>query len=251
MLSWILLILLMLWMLRMRVGQGKVNHNTGLGMPEGTIRAWLAIVIVSMPFMFFWFNVPVPSIVASMVFATLAFYFGKRIEKSSVQEAVMQISDGRKKVSKDVLPMYLPKYSVRAILVLLVVALFINSYFVTSPLPTATNTFIDILAIVGAYVLGMAGRAIEVSAAKHKILDRMKKKGQSLQQATQELEPELRVKTKRLGAAAAYLVCAALIIAMVLYTLNIQINLPLVAGLSFPLREAIFMYVNAYFGFRQ
>jgi len=238
-------------MLRMRVGQGKVNPNTGLGMPEGTIRAWLAIVIVSMPFTFFWRSEPVPSMVVSMVFATIAFYFGKRIEKSSVQEAVMQISEGRKKISKDELPLYLPKYSVRAILVLLVVALFINSYFMPSPLPAIINTFIDILAIVGSYVLGMLGRAIEVSAAKHKILVWMNKKGQSLQQATQELGPALRVKTKKIGAAAACLVCAALVIAMVMYTFNLSIGIPIVAGLSIPLREAIFMYVNAYFGFRQ
>jgi hypothetical protein len=163
MLSWILLIILTVWMLRQRVGQGKVDPTTGLGMPEGTIRAWLAIVIVSMPFTFFWRNEPVPSLVASMVFATIAFYFGKRIEKSSVQEAVMKISEERKKLSRDVLPLYLPKYTVRAILVLLVVLLFINTYFVISPLPAMTNTFIDFLAIIGTYVIGMLGRAIEVS----------------------------------------------------------------------------------------
>ncbi len=251
MLSWILLILLTVWMLRNRVGQGKVDPTTGLGMPEGTIRAWLAIVIVSMPFTFFWRNEPVPSLVASMVFATIAFYFGKRIEKNSVKEAVMQISEKQKKLTRDVLPLYLPKYTVRAMLVLLVVLLFINSYFVTSPVTTATNVFVDILAIVGSYVLGMLGRAIEVSAAKHKILGQMNKKGQSLQQATQELEPELRVKTKRLGAAAAYLVCAALIIAMVLYTFDVPLDIPIVGGLFLPLREVIFIYVNAYFGFRQ
>ncbi len=251
MLSWILLILLTVWMLRNRVGQGKVDSTTGLGMPEGTIRAWLAIVIVSIPFTFFWRNEPVPSLVASMVFATIAFYFGKRIEKSSVQEAVMKISEERKKQTRDKLPMYLPKYTVRIILVLLVVLLFINSYFVTRPLPAMTNMFIDILAIIGSYVIGMLGRATEVSAAKHKILDRMNKKGQSLQQATQELEPELRVKTKRIGAAAAYIVCAALIVVMVLYAFDAPIDIPLFAGLSLPLRETLFVYVNFYFGFRQ
>jgi hypothetical protein len=251
MLSWILLILLTVWMLRNRVGQGKIDPNTGLGMPEGTIRAFLAIVIVSLPFTFFWRNEPVPSIVSNMVFATIAFYFEKRIEKTSVKEAVMQISEERKKLTRNVLPLYVPKYTVRALLVLLVVVLFINSIFVTSPFPAVTNTFIDILAVFGSFVLGILGRAIEVSAAKHKILKVTEKTGKSLQQVTQELEKESRVQAKRIGALAAYLVCAALVIVMVLYTVDIPIEIPIAAGLSFPLREAIFMFVNFYFGFRQ
>jgi hypothetical protein len=251
MLSWIFLILLTLWMLRKRVGQGKIDPNTGLGMPEGTIRAFLAIVIVSLPFTFFWRNEPVPSIVANMVFVIIAFYFEKRIEKTSVKEAVMQISEERKKLTRDELPLYLPKYSVRAILVLLVLILFINSYLVTNVFPTGINTFVDILAMVSSFVVGMLGRSIEVSAAKHKILKRVEKTGQSLQQVTQELEKESRLKAKRIGAIAAYLVCAALIIAMFLYTANVSIDIPLVAGLSLPLRETLFMSVNTYFGFRQ
>jgi hypothetical protein len=59
------------------------------------------------------------------------------------------------------------------------------------------------------------------------------------------------VKTKRIGAAAAYLVCAAIIIVMFLYTFDVPIDIPLFAGLSLPLREALFVYVNVYFGFRQ
>ncbi|MEX2685016.1 MAG: hypothetical protein Q6373_025805 [Candidatus Sigynarchaeota archaeon] len=211
----------------------------------------LAIIVVSLPFMFFWRGEPVPSIVANLVFIVIAFYFEKRSQKSTVKEAAMQISEERKKIPRDQLPLYLPRYSVRVILVALVVSLFINSYFVASPLPTAINTFIDILAMVGSFIFGMLGRAIEVNMAKRKILKRKKKTGETLQQAAQVLERENKLVSARIGSFIAYLVCAAMIISMFLYTFKIPLLLELAPGVSIPIREALFMSVNVYFGFRQ
>ncbi|MBN2153070.1 MAG: hypothetical protein JW839_16580 [Candidatus Lokiarchaeota archaeon] len=251
MLSWILLVLISLWLLRQRVGKEKIFPDLPLGMPEGTVRALLAIVVVSFPFTFFWRGVSVPSIVANLVFVVIAFYFEKRSQKSTVKEAAMEISEERKKVTRDQLPLYLPKYTVRTILVALVVALFVNSYLVASPLPTAINTFIDILAMVGSFVFGMLGRSIEVSMAKRKIRKRKEKTGETLQQAAQALEKEDKLRNARLGSFVSYVVCSALILSLFFFTFDIRLDIFLVEGVSIPIREALFMSVNVYFGFRQ
>jgi hypothetical protein len=220
-------------------------------MPEGSIRALLAIVIVGFPFTFFWRGEPVPSIVANLVFVVIAFYFEKRGQKSTVKEAIMQISEERKKISRDQLPLYLPKYTVRFILVTLVVVLFVNSYLVSKPLPDFINTFIDILAMVGSFVFGMLGRSIEISMAKRKIRKRKEKTGGTLQQAAQAQEKESKVSAARIGSFISYVVCAAMITSLFLFTFNISVDIPLVAGFAIPIREVLFMSVNVYFGFRQ
>jgi hypothetical protein len=251
MLTWIVLVLLTLWLLRQRVGKEKINTDLPLGLPEGTIRGLLALVVVSFPFTFFWRDEPVPSIVSNMVFVIIAFYFEKRSHGTPIKEVLAQISEEKKKITRDQLPMYWPKYTVRSLLIVLVIVLFINSYLVTNPMPPVINTFVDIIAMVGSFIIGMAGHSIEIRMFKHKVLKRKAKTSETLQQAAQALEKESRAKNSKLGSLVAYLVCAALFFSLFLFTFNLSINIPLVYGLELPIREALFMSVNVYFGFRQ
>jgi len=49
-----------------------------LGMPRGTVRAYIAIIVVAFPFNYLIVNQEIPRVVTSAIFILVAFYFETR-----------------------------------------------------------------------------------------------------------------------------------------------------------------------------
>ena len=141
-----------------------------LGMPRGTVRAIITILIVSFPLQYLAFNVQeIPGLILNALFIVVAFYFEtrrpaedrlKRIIREIKKPEKIQAEKEQKK------PLYLPKYSVRGILLILLLLIIILDLTNQTVAFTATNTVIDIILIIALYMIGSTLRGISVNREK-------------------------------------------------------------------------------------
>ncbi|MBY8986088.1 MAG: hypothetical protein KGD65_13515 [Candidatus Lokiarchaeota archaeon] len=90
MITWILSIFLLIWILANRFSQdGKIDEEP-LGMPRGTVRAFITLMIVSFPFGYLLAGKTIPPLIANAIFIVVAFYFEAR---RSGHERLKQIVD--------------------------------------------------------------------------------------------------------------------------------------------------------------
>ena len=81
MISWILGLIIAIWCLIKRFKKDGRVSGYPLGMPRGTVRAYIAIIVVAFPFNYLIVNQEIPRVVTSAIFILVAFYFETRKTK--------------------------------------------------------------------------------------------------------------------------------------------------------------------------
>ena len=90
MITWILGGFLLVWCLYNRFQEGGRVKGEPLGMPRGTVRAFITILIVAFPFGYLIFGEEIPRYLVNAIFIVVAFYFEAR---RSGAEKLKQIVD--------------------------------------------------------------------------------------------------------------------------------------------------------------
>ena len=165
MITWILAIVLGIWCLYKRFQEGGKVEGLPLGMPRGTVRAFVTLLIVAFPFNYLIFIQEVPRLIINVIFVAVAFYFQTR--KGQKEEEVRQIVHEVKnpikihdELKKQKKPLYLPKYSVRTLLFTMLIVILIWNTLGPQLAFRATETLIDLVLIVGLFSLGRLLRYI-------------------------------------------------------------------------------------------
>jgi hypothetical protein len=254
MLAWIFAIGLMIWLLYSRFRKNAFIFRLPLGMPEGTVRAYISIILVSFPFMFVWQGSDVPDIISNMLFLVTAFYFEKRSSKFTAKTIVKEFENPQQQKRSRLrfgLPMYWPKYSVRTLLIVLIVVLFF-----TSPpniIPTITNhdTFANLLITMGSFILGLAGGRVGKSLLTRRLQRLAKKKGISLSEASEKIDPSMKRKALIFENILSIIVIMAVLSSLFLFTFNLSPGINLFGIVPISVRENLLQFISLYFGFRQ
>lgn len=257
MITWILGSILIIWCLYKRVAKDGYVKGYPLGMPRGSIRALVAILVVAFPFSYLISGEEIPSAITSAIFILVAFYFETR--KGKKEELLELIDDVRypdKPKEKVIHPLYLPRYSVRMmLLIMLALILIINTYGPNVAFET-TNTLIDILLIISFFILGSFFKKISniIENKKNKTLIQQKSSEDPsisnegiAEIISSQRESWLKKKGKNL---LSIITLLAIIIALILYTINIDYEILTVLFYEFSLRTTLFLFMNIYYGFR-
>ena len=78
MITWILGIILIIWVIIKRCGkEGKIKGEP-LGMPRGTVRALNTLLIVTIPFNYLLSGEEIPGMITNAILILMAFYFQTR-----------------------------------------------------------------------------------------------------------------------------------------------------------------------------
>ncbi|MFW9990111.1 MAG: hypothetical protein ACFFC3_15815 [Candidatus Odinarchaeota archaeon] len=177
MISFILLLIFSTWVLINRFSEGGKVEGHPLGTPRGTIRALSTIMIVAFPLGNLLFSQPIDPLIVNVIFVVVAFYFEARrsgYEKmSDVIEEIKRPDLIIQEKEKQKYPLYLPKYSVRFLLVLLLSLTLITYYSKPSTSFEVTNTIFDLLIIVILFILGASFRSIAHSREKKKLKEKI------------------------------------------------------------------------------
>jgi hypothetical protein len=257
MITWILGSILIIWCLYKRFTKDGYVEGYPLGMPRGSIRALIAILVVAFPFTYLIEGEEIPSAITSAIFILVAFYFeARKAKKEELLELIDDVRFPDKPEKKVTYPLYLPKYSVRITLVLMIVlTLIINAYGPMVPFET-TNTLVDILLIISFFILGSIFKRIgnirenrrnkrlismklaeDASISNDGIIDYLTSKEKSF----------LKKKAKN---CLSVITLIAIIIALVLYTIDIDYEFLTIIFYAFTLRTTLFLFINIYYGFR-
>jgi len=141
-------------------------------MPRGTVRALITIIIVSFPLQYLIYNINnIPGLILNALFIVVAFYFEARKPTADRLKRIIREVKKPEKIEAEKeqkKPLYLPKYSVRTILLLLLALIILLDMAIQTVTFTATNTIIDIVFIIGLYMLGSVFRGIGTSREKKK-----------------------------------------------------------------------------------
>ncbi len=257
MITWILGSILIIWCLYKRFAKDAYVEGYPLGMPRGSIRALIAILVVAFPFSYLIGGQEIPSAVTSAIFILVAFYFEAR--KGKKEELLEFIDDVRypdKPKEKVIYPLYLPKFSVRIMLVsMLVLILVINAYGPNVPFET-TNTLEDILMIISFFILGSIFKKIvniqEDKRSKRLINMKLAEDSSiSNERVIEYISSQDKSWLKKKGRNChSIITLIAIIIALILYTIEIDYEILTLLFYAFTLRTTLFLFINIYYGFR-
>lgn len=257
MITWILGSILIMWCLYKRVAKDGYVKGYPLGMPRGSIRALIAILVVGFPFSYLIGGQEIPSAVTSAIFILVAFYFQTR--KAKKEELLELIDDVRypdKPKEEMIYPLYLPKFTVRIMLVvMLALILIINAYGPNVPFET-TNTLVDILLIISFFMLGSLFKKIgnirEEKRSKKLVNSKLSEDASISNEGIIEyLSSQEKSWLKKKGKnCLSVITLIAIIIALILYTVNIDYEILTLLFYAFTLRTTLFLFINIYYGFR-
>jgi hypothetical protein len=253
MLAWIFAIGLIIWLLYNRFRKNAFIFRQPLGMPEGTVRAYLAIIFVSFPFTFVWQGLSVPEVISNMLFLVTAFYFERRSSKYSAKTIVKELENPQQQRTRKRygLPMYWPKFSVRTLLILLILVLFFSSP--PSILPSISNhdTFANLLITMVSFILGLTAGWIGKRVLSLRVQRLAKRKGISLIEAAEALDPSLKRNALILENILSIIVITSVLSSLFMFTFNLEPVLPLFGFASISIRDVLLQSINIYYGFRQ
>jgi hypothetical protein len=254
MITWIIGSFILVYVLYKRFSKDGRVEGYPLGMPRGTIRAIITLMIVLFPFNYIIWPSQIPSEVINTIFILVAFYFEARKGEDYTLKIIAEVQNPEKAVEekrKTILPLYLPKYSVRISLLLILVIYYLIDIFVQNISLELTNTLIDILIIAILYFVGTFFRAIGQVWHKKKL----KKQIEAIpnyNELSKYVILEKLNKTKRGGVNNVFkstfsiLVFVAIIISLSLFTADT--DFVLIFNIS--LRRALLLIINLYYGFR-
>ena len=259
MISWILFAIFCTWVLINRFSEGGKIEDEPLGMPRGTVRALMTILLVAFPFTYIIRGDEIPGLIVNIIFIVVAFYFESR---RSVHEKLKEIVEEVKTtdlVVKDVRkpkkPLYLPKYSVRFLLVVTLVITQIMIFLQPSVSFQITSTLADLLLIIVLFIIGASFRSILKAREKNKLKDKIANMDASLSdvQVIEKLMLEEASWWKRTGKNILSLIMLIIvIIALLFYTFNLDYIIVEISTPYYKLTVVglLLLLVNAYYGFR-
>jgi hypothetical protein len=254
MITWILGIFLLAYVLYKRfIKDGRIEGYP-LGMPRGTVRAIITLMIVLFPFTYIIWNTQIPSEIVNTIFILVAFYFEARKGEDNRLKAIAEIKNPEKAAEdkrKTVKPLYLPKYTVRLSLMLILVVYYLIDIFVQNITLELTNTLIDILIIAILYFIGSFFRTLGQIWSKKKLKEQIEAIPNYKELSKYDILEKLN-ESKRGGANNVFksifsiIVFLAVTVALLLFTA--QIDFVLILNVS--LRRALLLLINLYYGFR-
>ncbi len=261
MITWILGGILIVWCLIKRFkADGRVEGQP-LGMPRGTVRAMITILIVSFPFSFILIGEDIPGLIINAIFIVVAFYFeARKPGQDRMKSLIKEIKNPDKydlEVRKEKKPLYLPKYTVRfTIITLLASIVILNALGPTVPFE-ATNTLVDILLILALYIVGGFFRGIGVLREKGKLKSKIiqMENYQSLSkyeilEKLEKLEKPSWWKQKGKNFLS-IMTLTSVVTALICYTINWDLILLTLPFYEFSLRETLLLFISVYYGFRE
>ncbi len=255
MIGWFIFGFLLFWCLVNRFRKGGKIEEYPLGMPRGTVRALITILIVSFPFIYLINGEEIPGIITNAIFIVVAFYFEARRGKKDRIRAIEEIKypEETKKIEKK--PLYLPKYSVRIILVsLLVIILIINSTGPKVPFEI-TNTLIDLLIIVVFFIIGTIFGAIKNSKANKRLTGQVKSIDNYKSQSAYEIKANIDKQPKtwwelKGNSILSIIMFIAVVISLICFTINWDLMVTILPIYELSLRESLLLLISVYYGFR-
>lgn len=254
MITWIIGTILLAFVLFKRFTKDGRVEGYPLGMPRGTIRAIITIMIVLFPFKYIIENTQIPSDIVTAIFLLVAFYYEARKSGDNRLKFIAEIINPEKAVEekkKDIKPLYLPKYTVRiSLLVILLVYYIIDLLFQNISLEL-TNTLIDILVIAILYFIGTFFRKIVNLWSKKKLKEQIEAipnyKELSKYDILEKLDKKRRGKVSNVSKSIfSIIVFLAVTTALLFFTAEIDFTLIL----NISLRRALLLLINLYYGFR-
>ena len=252
MISWIIALVLIIWVLIKRFSADGYIKGEPLGMPRGTVRAFITILIVAFPFGYFIFDIQIEGIIISSIFILVAFYSQSRKEGSDrIKNIVQEIQELGKIKKKQKYPLYLPKYSVRISLILMIAILLIINALGPKYVLESSDTLVNLLVILGFFFVGIFFRKIDMSLEKRKI----RKFIQTLEnyQTLSENDITERVMERKkswwnLKGESILSIILLILVSTSLFLFTIDWDY-IVFNL-FSLREALLLLTNLYYGYR-
>jgi hypothetical protein len=254
MITWILGIALLIFVLIRRFGKDGRVEGYPLGMPRGTVRAIITIMVVSFPFTYIFYNAQIPSEVVNTIFILVAFYFEARKGSDSrlkIIEGIKnpeKVSEEKRKTKK---PLYLPRYTVRVSLMIFLIVFYLIDLFIQPISLELTNTLIDILVIAILYFIGNFFRAIGQISSRKKLKEQIEEipsyQELSKYDILEKLDEQKRGSITNVGKNLfSIIVFIAVTTALFLFTINIDFTL--IFNVS--LRRSFLLLINLYYGFR-
>jgi len=258
MITWILSIFLFIWCIIKRVQKyGKVEGYP-LGMPRGTVRAIITIMVVAFPFNYLIFAKTIPVEISNALFILVAFYFEARksgADKLKVIREVRKPEKYREERLNEKFPLYFPLYTVRSLLAILLVAIYLINILGPNVSIESSNTIVEILTIIALYIIGNIFRTISVSREKEqikkeilKIEDYQLMSKHVLYAKLMDLNLEKKRNTWRNSFS--LITFIAVTASLMFYTLNLDVVIPIMSW-NISLRYALLLLINLYYGFRE
>jgi len=261
MINWIIGLILVIWLIIKRFSKDGKIKGLPLGMPRGTVRAFITLLVITFPLTYLVNGEEIPRLIVNAIFVLTAFYFSSRKEKSEkLKHIIKQIKNPEKyqeEMRKEKKPLYLPKYTVRSfLLITLVVITFLNFLGPEVPFETTTNTLVDLLVIVFLYIIGsLLGRLMNFRE-KSRIEEQINKMGDSenlsifdlLEGILEQTSSWLVQKSKNL---ISLITLIAVTTSLLCYTIGWDYILLSLPFYDVSLRETLLLLINVYFGFRE
>ncbi len=256
MITWILFGIFTIWCLINRFSENGKIEDQPLGMPRGTVRAFITVMIVSFPFGYLITGENIPGLIISAIFIVVAFYFETR---KSTTEKLKEIVDEIKKSDlnldekKERKPLYLPKYTVRVFLVFMLILIQILIFINPSVSFTSTNTLADVLLMIVLFIIGAFFRSIMKIRERNDIREKVKNMDASLSDAEiiEHLMSEEQSFFKKKGKNLLSLAVLILVIsALLFYTFDWDFTIFESPAYTLTLQGTLLLLINLYYGFR-
>jgi hypothetical protein len=258
MISWILAVIIAIWCLVKRFREGGRVSGYPLGMPRGTVRAYIAIIVVVFPFNYLIVNQEIPRVITSAIFILVAFYFETRkTKRERLSRLIHEVKHPEEAKRKEKYPLYIPKYSVRSLLVLMLASiLYFNFYGPNVPFEI-TNTLIDIFLVIIFFTLGSLFRRIGSSGEEREFKEGVRVKLNetptisdiAMIKYLEDQEPSWIQKTFKNFVS--ILTLFAILVALAMYTIGFDYDLLILPLYAFTVRSTLFLMINVYYGFRE
>ncbi len=255
MISWILFIILITWCLYKRFSKDIKVEGQPLGMPRGTIRALITIMIVAFPFNYIFFGEQIPGLITNAIFILIAFYFqSRKSRKDRLKQIIKEIKNPEKAQEKEIQPLYLPKFSVRFVLLILIALIVIGTIINPDVTFETTNTMADLLVIISLFFIGAFlkgfGSAKEKKRVHQQIMNidhQNLSKYEIIEKVMDQTPSWWKQKGKNL---LSLIILCAVIVALACYTINVDYIILSLPFYVISLRGSLLLLINVYYGFR-
>lgn len=263
MITWILAVFLFLWILAERLIKKKKVIGVPLGLPAGTVRACIALLIVTFPLNQLIMNeligtpIGIQEWFVNTLFVVVAFYFEARAFEKSIPQLLKEVKDPAKyKKTRSELPLYWPRFTVRTILFLFLVLTAVLTglgVFSVELDFTSTNTITELIFIVVFFAIGLIIRRLHQKSLKNKIRRRLKTHDGSQEELIEILEEKERKNGRISEGLLAFIMLGVLITVLMFFTIGFDYgSLPIpLLGVTVSLRVGMVLLLNLYFGYRQ
>ena len=257
MITWILAGITLFWILLKRFSQDGKVEGQPLGMPRGTVRALITIMIVAFPCGYILRGKEIPGLIVNAIFVTVAFYFeARRPDHEKLKKVVNEIKSPelvKIDLRKQKMPLYLPKYSVRILLVSMLLIFLIANYFGPQVPFQGTNTIFDLLIIIVFFIIGEILGSMLTSRENKRIEKSIESIDASLSDA--ELIEKLLLEDfgfwKRHGRSIISIIMLIVVTsALICYTFEWDYELIRLYDYTLTVVGILILLTNAYYGFR-